>query len=219
VPCGRIIRLVPGDEWRVEVQLDDEQQGQPFAERLRSLDLDDELRERLGGHAIVTRDGPHLFVYAQTESHAREAERVIRELLAQDALTANVAETRWHPDEEAWKDAAVPLPQTEAEREAERTRLEAAEEREAAVEGSYDWHVKVELPGRREAIETERLLSGEGVPVRRRWRYLTIGTTTEEAANELGARLREELPAGSEVWVQVNPEDLPRRLFFLIPPL
>jgi hypothetical protein len=210
---------VPDDEWRVEVELDDEESGQSFGERLRSVDLDDEVRERLGGHAIVTRDGPHLFVYAQSESHARESEQVIRDLLIQDELTGTVSVTRWHPIEEAWKDAGLPLPRTEAERELEQTRLEEAEEREAAVEGSYDWHVKVELPGRREAIEAERLLSSEGLPVKRRWRYLTVGTTTEESANEVGGRLREELPAGSEVWVQVNPEDMPRRLFFLIPPL
>ena len=52
------------DEWRVEVDLDDEQHGFTLGERLRSLDLDEEARKRLGDRVIVTRDGAKLFLYA-----------------------------------------------------------------------------------------------------------------------------------------------------------
>ena len=37
------------DEWRVEVALDEDQHGTSLGERLRSLDLDDQARRRLGG--------------------------------------------------------------------------------------------------------------------------------------------------------------------------
>ena len=68
---------------------------------------------------IVTRDGPRVFLYANTGEGAREAERVARELLEADNLTASVAVTRWHPVEEEWKDATLPLPASEADEQAE----------------------------------------------------------------------------------------------------
>src|SRR5215210_3898219 len=116
------------EEWRVDVDLDDERHGFTLGERLRSLDLDDEARKRLGDRVIVSRDGPRIFLYAGNEAQAREAEQVARALIRSDELTADLTVTRWHPDEEAWKDAAVPLPQTDAERDAERRRHEATEE-------------------------------------------------------------------------------------------
>jgi len=207
---------VSEDEWRVEVDLDDEQHGFGLSERLRAHDLDDEARARLGRRVIVTRDGSRLFLYAASEENAREAERVVRELVAADGLTAEVAVTRWHPVEEAWKDASIPLPRTEAEEREERRRLEEAERREAAEEGSYDWWVKIELPSRSEAAELAAKLSAEGLPVHRRWRYVTVDVLTEELANELGARLREALPADAEIWVEANPDDIPNPTFVLL---
>jgi hypothetical protein len=118
----------PGeDEFRVEVELDDDH-DHSLGERLRSLALDDEARERLGSRVIVTRDGSHLFLYASSEASCEEAERVVRELLVEDELTAEVRSTRWHPVEAAWKDASEPLPETaeaiDAEEEAREERSE-----------------------------------------------------------------------------------------------
>jgi hypothetical protein len=207
---------VQDDEWRVEVDLDDDGQGRGLAERLRTLDLDDDARDRLGGRVIVTRDGPRIFLYATSAAEAREAERVADDLLAADGLSAAIAVTRWHPDEEEWKDASLPLPRTEAERSVERRRHEQSERREAEEGGSYDWHVRVQLPQRSDAVGLDERLVAEGLPVHRRWRYLTIGALTEESANELGARLRDELPDHADVWVEVNREDLPNPLFVLL---
>ena len=203
------------DEWRVEVDLDDEEHGYGLGERLRAQDLDDEARERLGRRAVVTRDGSRVFLYTGGEPEAREAERVARELLAADDLTAQIAVTRWHPMEEAWKDASIPLPRTPEEEQEEAIRKEEAEWEEAEEEGSYDWMVKVALPGRSEAIELEQRLTGEGFPVHRRWRYVTVDVVTEERANELGSRLREELPE-AEVWVEANRDDIPSPAFVLL---
>lgn len=102
-------RRMADDEFRVEVDLDDEAHGHPFAERLAALDLDEEVAERLGNRVIVTRDGPRLFVYTQTREAAAEAERVVRETLEEDGLTAEVRATRWNPAERIWQDADVPL--------------------------------------------------------------------------------------------------------------
>jgi hypothetical protein len=207
---------VNDEEWRVEVELDDEQQGHGLGERLRSHDLDDEARERLGSRVPVTRDGPRLFLYAASEPQAREAERVVRDLLTADHLSAQIAVTRWHPVEEAWKDASIPLPRTEAEVEEEHRRMEEEESREAAEEGSFDWLVKAHLPSRSAAAELADELRGEGQSVRRRWRYVEAGAITEERANELADRLRDAVSPDADVWIEANPDDLPSPAFVVL---
>ena len=98
------------DEWRVEVHLDDVEHGFPLSERLRATELDDEVTERLGERVIVTRDGPRLYVYTQSDEASREAERVVSEVLAADELTAEVRRRRWNPTDRFWQDADDPLP-------------------------------------------------------------------------------------------------------------
>jgi hypothetical protein len=97
------------DEWRVEIQLDDPEHGFPLSERLRALDLDDEVEARLGDRVIVTRDGPRMFVYTQSHEAAREAERIVRQVLATDELTADVRVRRWNPVDRFWQDPDEPL--------------------------------------------------------------------------------------------------------------
>ena len=140
------------DEWRVEVELGDEHHL-TLGERLRTLDLDDEARSRLGDRVIATRDGDHMFLYADTEAAATEAERVARELIADEGLTGEIAVTRWHRVQEAWVDASVPLPSSEHEEQAEEHAHEDAEEREAAVEGRVRLGGQVDLPGLSETRE------------------------------------------------------------------
>ena len=101
------------DEFRIEVDLDDVAHGHPFSERLRALDLDDEVEQRLGDRVIVTRDGPRLFVYTASAEAAREAEGVVRAVLAEDELTASVRRRRWNPVERFWQDADEPVPEGE----------------------------------------------------------------------------------------------------------
>jgi hypothetical protein len=204
------------DEWRVEVELPEERHTGALGDRLQWHDLDDDARERLGGRVIVTKDGPHVFLYATSEEQAREAERVVRELLAADGREAPITLTRWHRDAEEWRDAALPLPATEAERATERAQHVDAEELEAGVEGAYDWEVAVDMPGRAEAIELQRALEAEGHRVERAWRFLTVGAPTEEVAEELAAELRTRLPEDAKLWVQGNPDDLPRRASFVL---
>jgi hypothetical protein len=203
------------DEWRVEIDLDDEEHGYGLAERFRSHDLEDEARKRLGRRIVVTRDGPHIFLYASSEAEAREAERVARELIESEGLTAEIALTRWHPVEEAWKDASIPLPRTAEEERTELQRKTEAEWDEAEEEGSYDWLVKVALPSSSDAADLTERLRADSYPVHRRWRYVTVDVVTEERANELGNRLREELPE-AEVWVEANPDDIPSPTFVLL---
>ncbi|OLE37980.1 MAG: hypothetical protein AUG48_02995 [Actinobacteria bacterium 13_1_20CM_3_68_9] len=189
------------DEWRIEVDLDDEQHGFTLGERLQSLDLDDEARERLGDRVVVTRDGAKMFLYAATEEQAREAERVARDLIAAEGLSAEIALTRWHPDEEEWKDASVPMPQTDAERATERERHEEEAEREPPGRWDYQWEVRVDLPTLHDTREFASRLEDEGIDVRRHWKYLLVGAASEERAAEVAERMTSEAPEGSKVHV------------------
>ena len=201
-----------GDEWRVEVHLDDPEHGYTVSERLHSMDLTPELEDRLGNRVVVSRDGPKVFVYTGSEEKAREAEKVVREIAAQDELSVTARLTRWHPVEEAWKDASEPLPETDAQRAAEYEARVEAEEAEAQIEGEYDWEVRVDLPHMRDAGELAERLRGEGLDVTRRWRHMFVGVPTEEAAAEMGKRLESEAPEGSEVHVQPT-DGIPHPLF------
>lgn len=204
------------DEWRVEVALDDDDHGRSLSERLKSLDLDDEARRRLGGSVIVTRDGPHLFAYTWHEEGAQEAERVIRELMEEEGLTGRVAVKRWHPVAEAWRPAGDPLPESEAELSAEQHQNARAGEAEHTQTGQYPWEVVIDLPNLASTRELAQELIERGLPVKRRFKYLLLGTSTEEDAIELGKSFEGKVPEGSHVSVRGNPHDLPSPGFVLL---
>lgn len=193
----------------MEIELDDEQHGFTLGERMRATNFDGVVRRRLGRRVVVSRDGSRLFAYTDDEGRAEEARRLVSELIDAEELSGTVRVTRWHPIEEAWRDAALALPRTPEEREAEHARREAAE----VEEGEFDWLVRVETPGRGEAVELERRLQAEGLAVTRRWSYLLAGALTEEDAHAVAARVRAHAPEGTEVSVEVNASDLPSPLF------
>ena len=91
----------------MEIELTEEGHSLSLGERLRSLDLDDDARERLGGDVIVTRDGPHLFLSAASQEAATEAARVVERLTDEDGLDAEVAVTHWDSGDHAWEDISA----------------------------------------------------------------------------------------------------------------
>jgi hypothetical protein len=101
------------DEFRLEIDLHDALHGHPLSERLRSLDLDDDVQERLGDRVIVTRDGEKMYVYTETADAAQEAERVVKEVLVEDELAADVRRRRWNPSERFWQDADEPVAESD----------------------------------------------------------------------------------------------------------
>lgn len=182
------------DEWRVEAELDDEAHGLSLGERLRAFGFDDEARERLGERAVVTRDGSRLFVYTSSEEAAREAERVVREIAEADGLTADLWVSRWHPAAEEWKDASVPLPETEEERLAEYRGREAAALQRAEDTGEMPFAVSIALPRLPQALELTDRVREEGLRAHRRWRHVFVDAPTEERAEELAERFRASHP-------------------------
>ena len=201
----------------MEVVLDREEDALAVGEQLRALELDDEAKALLGPALMVTQDGTHLFLYTAGEAEAREAELVVRGVVEADETPGKLLVTRWHPVQEDWIDASLPLPATPEEEATEYAAREEAEERELEVEGEYDWHVVVHLPGRHDAAELRKRLAADGIHATRRWRYVVAGVLTEERAEELAARLRSELPEDADVRVEVNLSDVTRSPLQFLP--
>ena len=55
------------DDWRVTIDFDDEGDGTQLAEWLAAVDLEGEERSTLGERVIVSRDGPRVYLYADSE--------------------------------------------------------------------------------------------------------------------------------------------------------
>jgi hypothetical protein len=93
---------MPDEEFRVEVDLGSDEHHLSLGERLRSLDVDDDARKRLGSRVTVTRDGNQIFLYTHTLQDALEADRTVKELVSGDHLTAEFTVTRWDPSAQEW---------------------------------------------------------------------------------------------------------------------
>ena len=189
------------DDFRLVVEFEEEEHGLRFGRLLGERDFEEEVRNLLGEGVVVTRDGRHVFLYTATQKQAEAAEKVSRDLIAQDDMKAEVSPIlRWHPIAEQWEDASVPLPRTEAEVEAEHERWEDRQEDEAEASGYADWEVRVDLPSHREAVEFAERLEEQGIkPITRRWKYVLIGTATDDDARALAERLRGQAPPGATV--------------------
>ena len=201
------------DEWRVEVALDKEQEGESLTDRLNELRLDDEARKLLGDSVIVTRDGRFLFIYAWHEESAREAERVVRDIMDHEKLAGEVRLMRWHPVAEEWKDADQELPEDEAALASEMREAEKAGREEHRESGEFPWEVVIDLPHIRDTLNVANKLRDEGLHVKRRFRYILVGAETEDDAVELGKRLEGEVPEGTHFGIRGNPENMPKSSF------
>jgi hypothetical protein len=190
------------DDWRLTVDFDDEGDGTQLVERLSARRFESDERDRLGGRVVVSRDGPRVFFYADSEDCAREAERVATERVAEEGLQARVAFERWHPVEQAWKDAGIPLPGTEEEIDAERERQQEREAAESEASGVAEWEVRVSLPSHEATDELADTLEGEGFPIVKRATFLLVGAANRDEADALAERLRAEAPAGARVEVE-----------------
>ena len=197
------------DEWRVEVALDKEQHADSLSDGLNELQLDNEARKLLGGSVIVTRDGRFIFIYAWHEESAQEAEHVVKNLMQDEKLVGQVRLMRWHPVAEEWKDAEEPLPDDEAARLQEMHEAEHEGTRRPTVTASTPGRSSSTPPHLRDGQALAKQLRGEGLPVKRHFRTLLVGASSEDAAVELGERLEHEAPEGSRIGVRGNPTTCP----------
>ena len=190
------------DDWRLTVDFDDEGDGTQLVEWLSALRFEANERDRLGGRVVVSRDGPRIFLYADTETDARDAEGLLRSRLSSERLQASVALERWHPVEQDWQDASVPLPESEEELRAEHERQQAREAAESREHGHAEWEVRVSLADRDATAALADRLHDEGIPVVRRSTFLLVGAANRDEAEALAERLRGEVPEGARVEVE-----------------
>lgn len=190
------------DDWRLTVELAEEGNAPGFVNALRDLELEDAHRARVGDRVVVSKDDGNVFLYADTEERARQVNALVRERLAELGYEADVTLTRWHPVEQRWEHASVPLPTSEAEWQAEHERLQADEAAESAASGHAEWEVRIVLPIHEDTVRLAEQLESEGIPVIRRARFLLVGAVNEDEARALAERLRGETPSGSRIEVE-----------------
>jgi hypothetical protein len=186
------------DDWRVIVDFDEEGDGTQFTEWLAALRLEGQERDRLGDRVAVSRDGPRVFLYTDSEDRARG----VLETVQSEEHSARIVLERWHPAAVEWRDPSVPLPQTDAEVEAEHQRLQEREAAESLATGSAQWEVRIELPSHEETVTLAERLEAEGNPVVRRHTFLLVGALNEDDARAVAQRLEGEVPEGARIEVE-----------------
>jgi hypothetical protein len=180
------------DDWRVRIELPDEEGAHGLLERLRLAQSDaEELADELRRHRLaVSRDGETIFVYASTGMQAEQAARIIEEELNDEGLTpARFVTERWLGEEDRWDDEpAVP-----------------DVEEELLDRGYAPWEVRVETETLEEANDLADQLREEGFDVSRTFRYVIVGTKDRQQAVELAQRVHGEVEPGGELVYEVQP--------------
>ena len=177
------------DDWRIRIKVPEEH-GEGLLDRL-GLDLGSDEAKRLakeleGRRLAVSQDDNELFVYASSQQEAGHARQIVEAELAEEGIEARTSQVeRWLHDEERWSNE--PPQETWEDEEVDR--------------GYAPWEVRVEYGSHHEADEQADALEREGYKVVRRWKYLVVGTSSEEEARALARRLHGEVePGGELVW-------------------
>ena len=177
------------DDWRIRVELEEDQHANGLLERL-GFELGEEARELARELAerrlAVSRDGNELFVYASSRAAAEQAHAVIEAVLREEDLDARESRVEhWLEDEEHWDDE--PKGETWEEDELER--------------GFAPWEVRIRLGSRAEAHALAEQLESEGYKPERSSEFLIVGCRSKEDAEALAVRVHGEVePGGEVVW-------------------
>jgi hypothetical protein len=191
------------EEWRVTVTPAEEDDTALLLSALRRHEAAADGRGRLGERIAVSGGEGHVFLYADSDGAAREAEQVVSGVLSEQGIKAEVALDRWHHAAEEWEDARVPLPTTAAASRAEHQRLEAQEEATSRSTGIAEWELRIELASHGDAVALAARLEREGFShIVRRWRFLLVGGEAEDEVRLLAEQLRTEIPPGASVTVE-----------------
>jgi hypothetical protein len=182
------------DDWRIRIELPDEEGARGLLERLGLARSDaDELAEELRDERLaVSQDGNTVFVYAPSGMQAEQASRIVERELQEEGLTPTRFVTeRWLHDEERWDDEA---PQPDLEEDLLRR-------------GYAPWEVRVECKTLQEAHDLAERLRAEGYGVSRTFTYLIAGTESRDEAVELARRIHGQVEPGGELVYEVQPQN------------
>jgi hypothetical protein len=182
------------DDWRIRIELPDEEGAQGFLERLGLAKSDaDELADELRAQRLaVSQDGDTVFVYTASGMQAEQASRVVERELEEEGLTPTRFVTeRWLAEEERWND------------EPDQPDIE-----EDLLERGYaPWEVRVECDSLREAHDLAEQLRAEGYDVSRTFTYVIAGAESREQAVELARRIHGRVQPGGELVYEVQPHN------------
>ena len=183
------------DDWRIRIDLEEEH-AESLLERL-GLDLGSEARELAkdleGRRLAVSRDDDTLFVYAGSHAEAERAREIIEAELREADLEGRVGTIEhWLADEDRWDDEPP-------------ERFEA--EREVLEHGLAPWEVRIEASSPEEAERLAKQLQDEGLGVLRRHRYVIVGATSEDEAQELAKRLHGVPEASGQLVYEALPQN------------
>ena len=182
------------DDWRIRIELPDEEVAQDLLARLGLRQSDaEELADELREHRLaVSQDGDTVFVYAATGMQAEQASRIVESELDDQGLTPSRFVTeRWLQDEERWNDDPE-------HRDVEEELLQR---------GYAPWEVRVEAESLREAHDLAEQLRSEGYDVSRTFTYVIAGARSREEAVELARRIHGEVEPGGELVYEVQPQN------------
>ena len=182
------------DDWRIRIELPDEEGARGFLERLGIGRSDaEELAEELRAHRLaVSQDGDTVFVYTGSGMQAEQANRIIEQELDEAGLAPERFVTeRWLADEERWNDDP-----------------EGPDVEEDLLERGYaPWEVRVECKSRQEAHDLAEQLRSEGYDVSRTFTYVIAGTSTRDEAVQLAQRVHGTVEPGGELVYEVQPHN------------
>ena len=182
------------DDWRIRIELPDEEGARGFLDRLGVTKGDaEELAEELREHRLaVSRDDDTIFVYAATGMQAEQASRVVEQELQDAGLTPTRFVTeRWLHDEERWDDE----PDT------------GDVEEDLLRRGYAPWEVRVECKSLGDADDLAEQLRSEGFDVSRTFTFVIAGTADREQAVELARRVHGQVEPGGELVYEVAPSN------------
>jgi hypothetical protein len=182
------------DDWRIRIELPDEEGARGLLERLGLARSDaEDLADELRTHRLaVSNDEDTVFVYAASGMQAEQASRIVEQELEEAGLTPERLVTeRWLAEEERWNDDPE-------QPDAEEDLLER---------GFAPWEVRVECKSRREAHDLAERLRDEGYDVSRTFTYVIAGTESRDQAVELARRVQGHVEPGGELVYEVQPQN------------
>ncbi len=183
------------DDWRIRIELGETGHADTLLGRL-GFDLGSDEAQRLAkelqGHRLaVSNDEDTVFVYVDAAAQADQARKIVEAELQDEGIEAEAITEHWLPGEERW--SGEPPSETWEE--------------EVIEHGHAPWEVRVELPSHEEADKLADELEREGFDVARRWRYLIVGSGSEEEARALAKRVHGDAEPGGEVVWEVTPQN------------
>lgn len=188
------------DDWRLQINLDDDGASGKVADLMRSNELENEFLHDLKDAVIVSHEGETIYLYAETRAPLDMVSAEVGKFLDEKGWKGEFELRHWHKEAEDWEDPDAAEPTTAAEREAEHEHLMQTEDEETAERGGRaEFEVSAKFPTNHDAHEFAEKLKAEGLQPVRRFHYLVVGAADEDAAKELADRIRAEAPADAEV--------------------